>query len=160
MGEKVSRKALQFVSFEPTGGGFRGLLSVEAAVGGECDPEALLREATGVYRRLIGDMRSLLADIDGRRRARISVPAREVWKVGDLVFGLRHELAQLGLELDGVYDHLTRDLGVKRKWLEKAIILRRYIDDMAIIPESLNWGRCEKGTARVARRLTEGPRAE
>lgn len=147
---------LGFVSFEPSDDGFRGFLAVEAAILGDCDPEALLRQATGVYQRVIADMRSLVGHIDGLRMARITVPARQVWKVGDLVFGLRDELTELGLEIDGVYDHLTRDLGVKRKWLEKAIILRRYIDDTTIIPSSLNWGRCEKGTARIAQRLTKG----
>jgi len=37
-------------------------------------------------------------------------------------------------------------LGVKKKWLEKAIIFRRYVDDKNAIPKNLNWGKCEKGT--------------
>jgi len=65
-------------------------------------------------------------------------------------------LAELSLEIDDVYKHLVRDLGAKRKWLEKAIIFRRYLPTQDLIPQSLNWGRCEKGTRRVAERLRDG----
>lgn len=152
----MSPTGLGFVSFEPTKGEFRAFLSIDAAFAVDHDPETLVQEATGVYELLIDRMRSVVGEIKALRRTRTLVPARKVWQVGDLVFRLRGELATLGLQLDGVYDHLARDLGVKRKWLEKVIILRRYIEDIAIIPKELNWGRCEKGTARIARRLSDG----
>jgi len=69
---------------------------------------------------------------------------------------LKDSLEILGLQLDSMYKHLTRDLGVKKKWLEKVIILRRYIENEEIIPQSLNWGRCEKGTRKVAKKISEG----
>ena len=156
MGEELSLETLGFVSFEPSNGAFRGFLSIHTALEADSDPEALAREAAAVYQGLVGRMGLAVKEIDALRRARTPVPARKVWQLGDLVFRLTGELAELGLELDGVYMHLTRDLGVKRKWLEKVIILRRYIDDVSVIPESLNWGRCEKGTARIAVALTRG----
>ena len=145
-----------FVSFEPKNEQFIGLLSIEAALGAERDLEDLLREATNIYKRYITRMRSVLVEIQVVRANRKLIPARKVWQIGDTIFQLRDELERQGLQLDGVYDHLTRDLGVKRKWLEKVIILRRYLSDKALIPKSLNWGRCEKGTRRVAQRLSKG----
>ena len=147
---------LAFVSFEPKNTHFRGSLSVEAVLGSECDPEAVLRKATSIYERSLERMRALLDQIEAARSSPRLIPARAVWQVGDSVFHLRDELQALGLQLDGVYTHLNRDLGVKRKWLEKAIILRRYLPHQALIPQSLNWGRCEKGTRRVAQRLSKG----
>jgi len=155
MGEEVSIATSSFVSFEPANGAFRAFLSIHAALDGDTDPEELAQEAVAVYERQIRQMRAAVDQIDALRTTRRLVSARRVWQVGDLVFQLTRELADLHLELDGVYEHLTRDLGVKRKWLEKAVILRRYVDDVSLIPESLNWGRIEKGTARAARRISQ-----
>jgi len=151
---------LSFVSLEPAKGRFRGSLSVEAVLASEGDPEAVLRKATSIYERCLDTIRPILAEIEAARSSPRLVSARAVWRVGDSVFQLRDELEALGLQLDGVYRHLCRDLGVKRKWLEKAIILRRYLPDVALIPQSLNWGRCEKGTRRVAQRLSQGLSAD
>ena len=145
-----------FVSFEPANGAFRAFLSMDAALDGDTDPQDLAREAVAVYQRQVGHLRAAVHQIDALRKTRRRVSARKVWQVGDLVFRLTRELADLELELDGLYDHLTRDVGVKRKWLEKAVILRRYVDDVSLIPQSLNWGRIEKGTARAARRIGQG----
>ena len=152
----MSIGTLGFVSFEPANGAFQAFLSIHTALNGDSDPEDLAREAGAVYERLVGQMRSAVEEIDALRRTHTLVSARRVWQLGDLVFRLTRELADLDLELDGVYEHLTRDLGVKRKWLEKVIILRRYIDNVSVIPERLNWGRCEKGTAKIARALRNG----
>jgi len=152
----VTLDKLAFVSFEPGNGRFIGFLSMEAAVSSERDPEAVLREATKIYERSITRMRSILVEVQAARTNRKPIPARKIWQIGHAIFELRDELKRLGLQLDGVYDHLTRDLGVKRKWLEKVVTLRRYIPDESLIPESLNWGRCEKGTRRVAERLSKG----
>ncbi len=151
---------LAFVSFDPKNTHFRGSLSVEAVLASEGDPEARLGNWTSIYERCLDRIRPVLAEIEAARSSPRLVPARAVWRVGDSVFRLRDELEAVGLQLDGVYRHLCRDLGVKRKWLEKAIILRRYLPDVALIPQSLNWGRCEKGTRRVAQRLSRGLSAD
>jgi len=156
VGEEVTIGRLGFVSFEPANGAFRAFLSIHAALDGDSDPEDLAREAGAVYERLVGQMRSAVEQIDVLRRTHTPIPARKVWQLGDLVFRLTGELAERGLELDGVYEHLTRDLGVKRKWLEKVIILRRYIDNVSVIPKSMNWGQFDKGTGRTARALRNG----
>ena len=111
--------------------------------------------AVEIYERSVAQLRLAVARIGDARAARRTVLAKDMWKVGDLVFGLQAELSLLGLQLDGVYAHLTRDLGVKRKWLEKAVIFRRYLPNAEMIPESLNWGKCEKGTGKVATLLKQ-----
>jgi hypothetical protein len=62
-------------------------------------------------------------------------------------------LGEAALEIEDLYAHLVRDVGAKRKWLEKAIILRRYVPREDMIPADLNWGRIEKGTRRAAEKI-------
>ena len=144
---------LAFVSFEPSDRQFRAFLPMEELFSSNNDPESTLRKAAEVYEHSIVKMRNLVKEIQDFRDNRKLLPARKVWQLGDAIFELQHDLNNLSLQLDGLYDHLVRDLGVKRKWLEKVIIFRRYLPDENAVPQSLNWGRCEKGTRRAAENL-------
>lgn len=147
---------LAFVSFEPDKEQFTAFLPMEELISSEMEPADVLKKATHVYERSIMKMRSLVVEIESFRLNHKLLPARKIWQLGDAIFELRDDLEKLSLQIDGLYDHLVRDLGVKRKWLEKVVILRRYLPQQDAIPESLNWGRCEKGTRRVAERLQKG----
>ena len=149
----MTRGKLAFVSFEPSNEQFRAFLPMEELLLGDDDLEFKLKEALKVYQRSIVKMRNLVKEIQTFRDNRKLLPARKMWQLGDAIFKLQHDLNKVSLQLDGLYDHLVRDLGVKRKWLEKVIIFRRYLPDENAIPQSLNWGRCEKGTRRAAEKL-------
>lgn len=131
-------------------------LSIDGIISMESDPSSVLQNAADSYSRSIRTMRLLLAEIQAFRKNHTPTPARKIWQLGDTMFGLRDNLEHISLQIDGFYDHLVRDLGVKRKWLEKVVILRRYLVKEELIPSSLNWGRCEKGTRKVAERLLKG----
>jgi hypothetical protein len=152
----MTRDRPTFVSFESSRGKFFAFLPMDRVLTIEGNPEVLTHKAAITYERAILRMRNLMTRINTARSAHKPVPARVVWEVGNMVFTLRGDLEKLSLQLNGVYAHLTRDIGVKRQWLEKAIILRRYLPDKILIPVNLNWGRCEKGTRRVADRLRRG----
>jgi hypothetical protein len=153
LGEEVTRDKLAFVSFEPSNGQFTAFLSMEGLILCDDDPELKLRKAVEVYQHSIEEMRNIVKQIQNFRSNRELLPARKVWQLGDAIFELQCNLKELSLQLDSLYDHLVRGLGVKRKWLEKVIIFRRYLPSENAIPQSLNWGRCEKGTRRVAEKL-------
>ena len=152
----MSMSSLTFVSFKPDNGQFVALLPMEQLISSELEPEDIVKQAAQVYKHSITKMRCLVAEIQSIRIDSKFLPARKVWQLGDAIFELKDNLEKLSLQIDGLYDHLIRDLDVKRKWLEKVIILRRYLPQKDAIPESLNWGRCEKGTRRVAERLQKG----
>lgn len=156
MGKKIISNKLKFISFEPKDGRFVGFLSLEAFINSEQDLEFVLKKATHIYERSIAQMRAILADIHTARAKRANISARKIWQLGDTILTLKNDLEKLSLQIDNVYNHLARDLGVKRKWLEKVIIFRRHLPHKGLIPRSLNWGRCEKGTRRVAERLRKG----
>ena len=147
---------LGFVSFEPNNGGFRAFLPMEEVLSDDRDPEVVLGRAVKTYESSVRKMGHIVAGMQQLRASRKTVPARDMWQLGDVVFQLVEDLKKQSLQLDGVYQHLSRDLQVKRKWLEKAIIFRRYLPDQRVIPQSLNWGSCEKGTRRAAERLQRG----
>lgn len=152
----MTRYKSNFVSFEPIDDSFRGYLSIEAALREEEKPELLLNKAEKIYEIKLKNMKSKIVAINTAKANHEPIPARNIWAIGDSIISLRNELSKIGLELDGVYDHLVRDLSVKKKWLEKLIILRRYLPNKALIPKSLNWGRLEKGTRRKAIKLKSG----
>lgn len=146
-------KTLQFVSFNPSNGSFNGFLSIGVAFEVEDDPQILIKKAVGVYEKYIRKMRLMVEDLNEARLKHIPVPASKIWVFGNNIFMLKNELEYLGLQVDGLYEHLSRDLSVKRKWLEKVVILRRYIPSKNIIPRASKWGAFEKGTAKKARAL-------
>jgi len=153
MGKEMTRS---YVSFQPNGNQFIAFVSLDAVSAGDRDLEVVLRDAAACYGDHIWAMRVLIEEMRENRMRRMPIFARRMWVLGDQVLRLIEHLSLLGLELDGVYDHLSRDLGVKRKWLEKAVIFRRHIPVVDAIPESLKWGKCEKGTRKVAERIMKG----
>jgi len=154
----MSQKKLYFVSFEMKDTQFKASLAMETFVTTGVDQEVLLQSSANVYEKSIRSMCLIVDEIRAIRENRQLTPARKIWELGDEIFRLTKELAALSLQVDGLYSHLVRDLGVKRKWLEKVVIFRRYLPDKVLIPESLNWGQCEKGTRKAAERLLSGSR--
>ncbi|MEW6046161.1 MAG: hypothetical protein AB1609_06735 [Bacillota bacterium] len=117
------------------------------------DPEVVLDQAAELYWRFVLNTRRLVEGIRAARSSRQPVLARQMWDVGEAIFQLKKDLERLRLELDGVYAHLTRDLGVNRKWLERAVTFRRYLPDATLIPPALKWGPCASAARRAAERL-------
>jgi len=145
-----------FVSFEYRNGKLVGFLSSDFSVWIEKDPQRLLDKAIKIYGQSVDKLRENISRMQANRKLHKHTTAREVWQIGDSIFELKGKLETLGLQIDGLYDHLERDLAVKRKWLEKVIILRRYISSIDKIPKTLRWGRCEKGTRKKAIEINRG----
>jgi len=156
MGETITLSEDLFVSFEPLETGFQGFTSLEDAIKREVDIASLIGKAAKTYGRIIKKMRATMDQIEAARLQRRLVPARKVWRLGQQIYELRDAMKYQGIEIDGLYTHLVRDLGVKRKWLQKVVILRRYVSDWRSIPTDMNWGRLEKGTRRKAQKLSMG----
>ena len=145
-----------FVSFKQNKGEYDAFIAINCFFSSNDDLESLLNKAATLYSSHISKMLALIDVITAFRSNRRPLPARKIWQLGDLIFKLIDELGLLSLQIDGLYDHLERDLNAKRKWLEKVIIFRRYIPVETMIPEYLNWGKCEKGTRRVAELIQKG----
>ena len=147
---------LAFVTIEPIDESFMALVSLDDLLLIVGDPESILHRSAKLYGRTILLMRSLLAEIQAHKACHKPISARLMWKLGDAIFHLREELETLSLQLNGTYEHLVRDLGVKREWLEKPVIFRRYVPKENLIPETLSWGRCRNRIRKAAEQLCKG----
>lgn len=152
----MKEKQLILVSFKPERGKYTPSIPLSQFLTSEKDVETVLNKVTSLYQKSIDSMKEIIKEIENYRATRKPLPARIIWRLGDQIFRLVEDLNKEGFQLDGVYEHLSRDLNAKRKWLEKVIILRRYIPKQNLIPETLNWGRCEKGTRRIAENISRG----
>jgi len=149
-------KKLIFVSFKNDNDKYNSYIDVDSFLSTGDDIELIMKKAASIYNNMIIKMKNKISEIDEYRRKRCPLPTRKIWELGDIIFKLVEDLNELNLQIDAIYNHLERDLNVKRKWLEKVIILRRYVPDKSMIPEYLNWGKCEKGTRRVAEQIKNG----
>lgn len=152
----MTGKQSVFVTFKNSKGEANIVVDIDDMLCQNININNLLSEASNTYRQSISSMQLLLREIKQIRDSRHLLPARKIWLLGDLIFDLVEKLKVISLEIDDLYKHLERDLEVKRKWLEKVIVFRRYVDDANKIPESLNWGKCEKGTRRIAEKINVG----
>ena len=144
---------LTFVTFKKEQGIFKTYIPMNQFLSSSTNIEAILTVAANLYEQFLTAMRIELTDVNNYRVLHKPLPAGVIWRLGDRVFRFVEALAERKLEIDGIYEHLSRDLNVKRKWLEKVIILRRYIPDEHSIPESVNWGYFEKVNRRKAEEL-------
>ena len=151
----MTNKKLLFVSFKYDGKGYTSYIPLSQFLADGKDVETTLKEVAKAYQDFIRLMKKTLAEIQDYRSVRKTVPARLIWTLGDLIFQLTADLESKGFQIDGIYEHLVRDLEVKRKWLEK-VILRRYVPNQGMIPEKLNWGYYEKSTRRKAEGTSKG----
>lgn len=147
-----------FIAFEPRDGGYIASVPMEQLDTLGDHPESVLIAASITYERSIRAMRTILDDLDGLKAKRTPIPAQKIWEFGDAVFRLVEELGNSSLEIDGLYEHLVRDLGIDngrlgRYRMTRAVTFRRYLEDKARIPDSLDWKRCEKNARKAAEQL-------
>ena len=144
---------LALIAVEPREDGFVSSVPIDQLPRLGDKPEVSLQNACGSYSRAIGAMREVLADIDQLKRKRIPIPARKMWELGDAVVALGSELEENSMEVDGLNDHLVRDLGINGKRMGTIVTFRRHLPDKELIPESLGWSQCEKQARKVAEEL-------
>jgi len=152
----MTDKELAFVEFLPDGKGYRAsirLADIERFAG---DWERKLQRGANAYQGMVAAMLAVKSEMTQMRAQRRPIPARTAWELGNRVLRLTSKLRSSGLQLDGLYDHLCRDLGVKRMWLEKVIIFRTHIPRKSAIPGDLPWARCRDAPRSSAYRILKG----
>ena len=144
---------LALISVEPRDEGFVSSVPMASLDRLGEKPEIALQIACDAYARAVGSMREVLAEIDQLKGRRIPIPARKMWELGDAVVKLGSELEDGFMELDGLNDHLVRDLGINGKRMGTIVTFRRHLPERDLIPESLGWSQCEKQARKVAEEL-------
>jgi hypothetical protein len=96
-----------------------------------------------IYEKKINELSKILNQIEVTKSKKIPLTALEMWVLGDKIMSLIEEIKKRNFEIDGLYDHLIRDLGRKKDWLKKVIIFRRHLPNKNLIPENLSWSTCK-----------------
>ena len=152
----MAETQLTFVTFEPVHSGFVAYVPLSDFLKTHGHQEETLRRAARVYATGVASLRTRLRKIEERRRRGQRITARMVWDVGERIFTLVEQIGRLSLQINGLYAHLVRDLGVKKEWLEKVIIFRHHIPDKRSIPRGLSWGLCARRPKSAAQLILQG----
>ena len=151
--EGMSLGANASVALEPRGEAFVASIPLAQLERLGNRPDEQLQVACDAYGRTVGIMREVLADIEQLKSSRTPIPARKMWELGDAVVNLGAELEENDMEMDGLNDHLVRDLGINAKRMGTIVTFRRHLPDQEMIPETLGWSQCEKKARHVAQEL-------
>lgn len=141
------------VVLEPRGDGFVASIPLTQLELLGDRPDERLQVACDAYGRTVATIREVLADIEQLKSKRTPIPARKMWELGDAVVNLGAELEQSSMEMDGLNDHLVRDLGLNAKRMGTIVTFRRHLPEQDMIPETLGWSQCEKQARKVAKEL-------
>ncbi len=141
------------VVLEPRGEGFVASIPLAQLELLGDRPDERLQVACDAYGRTVGRMREVLSDIEQLKSRRTPIPARKMWELGDALVNLGAELEENYLEMDGLNDHLVRDLSINAKRMGTIVTFRRHLPEQDMIPESLGWSQCEKQARKVAEEL-------
>lgn len=139
---------LIFISFSTVEDDYHASIALQDVLSSNFDIETSLKDASNVYRSSLQRISKLLSSRADLINQHQIIPARLIWNIGDQIFSLNENLAVINFQIDNLYSHLIRDLNLNRKWLEKVVILRRYIPTIELLPENINWGWFEKGTRK------------
>ena len=141
------------VALEPRGDEFVASISLSQLELLGDKPEERLQVACDAYGRTVSTMRDVLADIEQLKSKRTPIPARKMWELGNAVVTLGSELEESFMEMDGLNNHLVRDLGINAKRMGTIVTFRRHLPEQEMIPETLGWSQCEKQARKVAQEL-------
>lgn len=137
-----------FVSFKKVDKQYVAFASLEALANPNI--EKLLTEISSIYTLSIMSMIKTVKTLQIEKKKNCTMEAATVWDLGNIIFTLIDDLHNFGFEIDNLYDHLTQELDIKRKWLVKVIILRRYLPYKLPILSNHTWSYFEKGTRKKA----------
>lgn len=108
------------------------------------------RKAASHYERLVDTCVLIIDRIRRQQPVFNLVDAKEMWMLGDAIHWFAGVLKKTGFCLDGLYEHLGRDLGISRSLIEKVIIFRTYLQNPRVIPDDVRWKEVRDAPRRAA----------
>ena len=114
-----------------------------------------LKSAELVYNSSISKMKEIVLKNIALRKEKKSVPAILMWNFGNEIFKLIGKLSEINFRWDNLYESLIRDLGVSDTTLERVITFRRYVPDINIIPDDVNWGALKGSPKKYLKNLNK-----
>ena len=144
------------VSFAPEGQKFIAHFPLESLSLIGKHPEKVGEKMSSKYESAVRIMGKELKKMEDMKKKREIISARMMWRFGGKIFSLVDDMEKSSFYVNGLYDHLTRDLGVKKMWLEKVVMFRRHIPNQKFIPPSISWSKCYHSPRIAAKRILDG----
>ncbi len=115
-----------------------------------------LKGIARIYKKKIIELNKMLKIIELNKSQKIALSSLLMWDFGDKILSLVDSINSKNFEIDNLYEHLIRDLGRKRMWLEKVIIFRRNLPNRQLIPHDLKWSVCRDAPKKSAKLILKG----
>jgi len=148
--------ALIPVSFHMKDGEYIAAVPLHYIRIGSITREKELKMIANLYRKKIKEIKKVIDYLEITKSSKKIFKAIDMWGLGDKILSLVEAVNKKHFIIDGLYDHLVRDLGRKKDWLRKAIIFRRNLPKKELIPLSLNWSLCKDAPRRSAEFISQG----
>ena len=148
------------VAFKKRGSTFRGSVPIgDLALLPKGSAETM-QEATIIYQDALADIRRWQNDANILRKLRTPMTVRKVWELGDILHRLNSDLAEQGCRIENLYNHLERHANISPKRASSFVTLRRYVADVELIPEDLQWNKILKTVRSSTIAIADGSFSE
>jgi len=110
------------------------------------------KKASAEYEKFIRECKTIIGKVkkeDSINQASL----KDMWNLGDKIHRFTNNLKKDGFYLDGLYEHLVRDLQVSRSLLEKVVIFRSHFPSSLLIPSNMLWKEVRDAPRKNAEKL-------
>ena len=115
-----------------------------------------IKKNTKKYEKLTEESNAIMEKI--RRSHSINqTRLKDMWKLGDKIHRFADSLRDDGFYLNGLYEHLVRDLGASRDLLKRVIIFRSHFPSCSLIPNNMLWKEVRDAPRTSAQELQKRP---
>ena len=97
-----------------------------------------IKKATKDYREFVQKCERIIGKIK-KAGSLNQTSLKNMWDLGDQIHRFNNTLKRDGFYLNGLYEHLVRDLQVSRDLLKKVITFRSYFPNSKLIPNDMVW---------------------
>ena len=150
------KNAYANIEFKKRGGAYHGSVIMSDIPLLQGDPAETMRVVTAIYQNTIMDVRQWQRDVRELKDKGFSLSARKAWQLGEILYRLNTEFMERGCQVQHLYEHLERHVGLARKRASEFVTFRRYIDNMEIVPEDVMWNSIVKNVKSSSQAIADG----
>jgi hypothetical protein len=138
------------IKFLPWEDGFTAAIRLRDVFEAPESLQHMLDSLAACYEMRIRNMRLILEANRRRKRRGQPVLATSIWGLGNRIFLLMRDMKYAFVEVEDLYGHLERDLGLSRNAISRIVTLRRYVPRLDMLPPDLKWDTIAPSPKRFA----------
>jgi len=111
-----------------------------------------IKKAAVRYEKFMQECKTIINKIK-KRDSINQAPLKDMWNLGNKIHRFMRSLKKDGFYLNGLYEHLVRDLQVSRDLLERVIIFRSHFTNHTLISNDMLWREVRDAPRKNAEKL-------